>query len=277
MTPEAVAAALEEMGRWLAQVPPPPAEEAAPAVPGGGLDLSTLLREFTALRHEVNLQTKAARAQAEQNAEALRRTQQALDALEAERADAARRQRGDADEQLRPLLRTLTELYDALAVAGRQTQRLRETLSAEAAAPPPAAKEEEPEPPPGRRSWWARWLGGAAAATQPWHAARLERERSARLAAERRLAATAERLGAALASLLAGYAMSLQRLERAMRQHGLEPTEAVGQPFDPERMEVLEAVAGSGRPSGEVLEEVRRGYLWNGRVFRCAQVRVARD
>ena len=70
---------------------------------------------------------------------------------------------------------------------------------------------------------------------------------------------------------------ALQRLERAMRQHGLEPTEAVGQPFDPERMEVLEAVTDSGRPPGEVLEEVRRGYLWNGRVFRYAQVRVARS
>ena len=27
----------------------------------------------------------------------------------------------------------------------------------------------------------------------------------------------------------------------------------------------------------EVVEEVRRGYLWNGRVFRYAQVRVARS
>ena len=35
--------------------------------------------------------------------------------------------------------------------------------------------------------------------------------------------------------------------------------------------------ADSGRPSGEVIEEVRRGYLWNGRVFRYAQVRVAKN
>ena len=27
----------------------------------------------------------------------------------------------------------------------------------------------------------------------------------------------------------------------------------------------------------DVLEEVRRGYLWRGRVFRFAQVRVARS
>jgi molecular chaperone GrpE len=69
--------------------------------------------------------------------------------------------------------------------------------------------------------------------------------------------------------------MSLQRVERALRQHGLEPILTLGQPFDPERMEAIDTAEGTGRP-GEVVEEVRRGYLWNGRVFRFAQVRVAR-
>ena len=71
--------------------------------------------------------------------------------------------------------------------------------------------------------------------------------------------------------------MSLQRLERALQHHGLEAIPCVGRPFDPERMEVLEVVADTGRPANEVLDEVRRGYLWNGRVFRYAQVRVARS
>jgi molecular chaperone GrpE len=71
--------------------------------------------------------------------------------------------------------------------------------------------------------------------------------------------------------------MGLQRIERALEQHGLEAISAAGRAFDPERMEVLEAVDQSGRPPGEVLEEIRRGYLWRGRVFRYAQVRVARS
>jgi molecular chaperone GrpE (heat shock protein) len=41
-------------------------------------------------------------------------------------------------------------------------------------------------------------------------------------------------------------------------------------------MEVVEAVTEAGRERTEVIEEVRRGYLWRGRVFRFAQVRVAR-
>jgi molecular chaperone GrpE len=84
------------------------------------------------------------------------------------------------------------------------------------------------------------------------------------------------RVEQALASLVMGYTMSLQRVERALRQHGLEPIPAVGEAYDPERMEALEVVLGTGLPSGEVVGEVRRGYLWNGRVFRFAQVRVAK-
>ena len=41
-------------------------------------------------------------------------------------------------------------------------------------------------------------------------------------------------------------------------------------------MEVVEVVPGPGRASTEVIEEVRRGYRWRGRVFRFAQVRVAK-
>jgi molecular chaperone GrpE len=86
-----------------------------------------------------------------------------------------------------------------------------------------------------------------------------------------------ERQRQTLAATAAGYAMTLQRVERAMAQHGLEAIPAVSQPFDPELMEVLEVVLDSGAPSGEVVQEVRRGYLWNGRVFRYAQVRVAKN
>ncbi len=87
----------------------------------------------------------------------------------------------------------------------------------------------------------------------------------------------AERVRPLLASLVSGYRMGLQRIERALEQNGLEPIPAVGEPFDPERMEVLEAVEGTGHAPGEVLDEVRRGYLWRGRLFRFAQVRVARS
>jgi molecular chaperone GrpE len=41
-------------------------------------------------------------------------------------------------------------------------------------------------------------------------------------------------------------------------------------------MEVVEVVEAADQPSGRVVEEVRRGYRWNGKPFRFAQVKVAR-
>jgi molecular chaperone GrpE (heat shock protein) len=51
---------------------------------------------------------------------------------------------------------------------------------------------------------------------------------------------------------------------------------AMGQLFDAESMQAIEAVAGTGQPHGTVIEEVRRGYHRNGDVFRFAQVKVAK-
>lgn len=86
-----------------------------------------------------------------------------------------------------------------------------------------------------------------------------------------RKSAVADRLAAAAT----GLRMSERRVERLMQEVGLEAIESVGRVFDPETMEAVEAVAGS-EPPGTVVEELRRGYLWRGRVFRFAQVRVAK-
>jgi len=249
LTPEAVAAVLADFQTWLRDLASAPPAEPAPSP---AVDLHTLLGGFVALRHEVNLQTRATRAQQEQNAETLRQLSEALEALR-------RAPQPAQDEATKPLLKTLVDLFDALALAEREVRRVQEAvlpaLETMVAALAPA---EAP-----RRPFWARWLGAAPPADSA------ERARQAREAGERGRAM--------LASLATGYTMSLQRLDRALRQHGLEPMAVVGAPFDPERMEVLEAVADSGRKAGEVLDEVRRGYLWNGRVFRYAQVRVAKS
>lgn len=278
-------AILAEFRGWLSALPtlPPTADpEDEP------LDLHTLLAQFTALRHEVNLQTKAARAQQEQNSETLRQLTEALDELLQARDAAAETQESTFGERLRPLLKALIELHDAVSRAGRELTRVLDAIL------PPltqivAVKAEDDEPlsieidipPPAPLSWWSRWFHSPAPA---FDADKLKQRVAALIKQERDR--QRERLGYAvegvervkqlLASLATGYTMSLQRVERTLRQQGLEPIETVGQPFDPERMEVVEAVTGSGRANNEVIDELRRGYLWNGRVFRFAQVRVAK-
>jgi molecular chaperone GrpE len=245
LTPERIENVLSDFRAWLQQ-----AEAPAPPAPDGELiDLYTLLAQFTALRHEVHLQTRAARAQQEQGAEALRQLAEAVGALQQSQLSARLGEEQARDEALRPLLKTLVDVYDALSLAEREVRRAQESL-------PPLP--ETPLPPAAASSFWARVFG-----TGPPPAAAVPE--------------AADRARQMLASILTGYTMSMQRVERALRQHGLEPIPAVGEPFDPERMEVLEVVSDSGRPSGEVVAEVRRGYLWRERVFRFAQVRVAKS
>ena len=92
------------------------------------IDLHTLLGQFLAVRQEVNLQTRAVRAQQEQNNETLRQLSTALDALRQSQARGEQMRQQDLDEAIRPLLKTLIDLYDALALASREMQRLRETV-----------------------------------------------------------------------------------------------------------------------------------------------------
>jgi molecular chaperone GrpE len=297
LTPEAIEAILADFREWLQQpaVAPAPEVSGPPAEP---IDLHTLLGQFVALRHEVNLQTKAARGQQEQNAEALRQLGEALEALQQAQGAADALEEEAADEHLRPLLKTLVDLADALGLAQREVQKVRaavepalEQLVASAppgSAPPapPAVQPIEPVP----VSSWARWLGLGETVRKSladyWtkvealgksyiaqHQRQLEEQQERQVHAGR----AAERVRHLLDSVLTGYAMSVQRVERALQQHGLEVLTCEGEPFDPERMEVVEVVADSGRPSGEVVDVIRRGYLWHGRVFRYAQVRVAKS
>jgi molecular chaperone GrpE len=283
LTPEAVEAVLADFRSWLQQAGPDTAA-AGGGEAGAAIDLHTLLGQFIALRHDVNLQTKATRAQQEQSAETLRSLNRALEALERHEADAAEADDARLEEIVRPLLKTLVDLYDALSLARREVQRVQAVViplaaPESAAAPPPAATTTEAVPQP---SFWGRLFGArrpeeAALARQRQAVADLERALAAEGDRRRQAEQAAQQVRLAFDSVITGYTMSLQRVERALQTHGLEPIASTGQPFDPERMEVLEAVSDTGRPAGEVVEEVRRGYLRDGRVFRYAQVRVAKS
>ena len=50
-----------------------------------------------------------------------------------------------------------------------------------------------------------------------------------------------------------------------------------GLQFDPREHEAVVNVPGTGRPGGEIVEELRRGYRLRDRVIRPALVAVAED
>ncbi|MFO0798172.1 MAG: nucleotide exchange factor GrpE [Gemmataceae bacterium] len=207
------------------------------------VDLFALIGQFTALRHEVNLQTKAARAAVEQNAEVLRQLADRDDEPEPEPAD-------DADELLRPAVKAVIDIADALALSHRQAEKLRDNAAA-------VLEHGGVTPPAARPGLLARLFGPPPAPPPPPNPG---------LDVLRRLAA----------GVADGYALSLRRVERLLPTWEVEAVRCTNEEFDPELMEVVEVVADSGLPAGTVVEEVRPGYRWRGRLFRAAQVKVAR-
>jgi molecular chaperone GrpE len=262
-------ALLADFRAWLVQVadPKPQDESSSPGV-FGTVDLHTLVSQFVALRHEVNLQTRTSRTQQEQTAETLKRLGEALAALEDRGGGDEDGDEQDRQELLRPLLKTLVDVFDALSLARREVQRLQENLLKNLEQPAPTSETVLAAP-----SLWIRFLGAGKSHVRILGGGRTEMIPQ-QIGEER--GQIVERVGQLVASVIAGYTMSLQRIERTLDRHGLKPIEAVGRPFDPELMEVVDVVTESSRSGTEVIEEVRRGYLWRDRLFRCAQVRVAR-
>ena len=121
---------------------------------------------------------------------------------------------------------------------------MRERLARHGAAAREAARDE------GTLPWWHRLLPGAAAEQ------RRRRE--------------------VLESVAEGALLCLGRLDEALGRLGVVELPALGRPFDPQTMEVTEAVYTSEVPEGMVLEVLQAGYLQGGELLRPARVRVSR-
>src|SRR5436305_1252866 len=114
LTPAAIDAVLADFRRWLEDLAAAAPEPPSPPEPS--VDLATLVAAFTALRHEVNLQTKATRAQAEQVARLVETWEESGTESPA------------SDDDLLPLLDTLIELHDGLLLAEREVTAARDPL-----------------------------------------------------------------------------------------------------------------------------------------------------
>lgn len=229
LTPARIDAVLAEFRCWLEAL----ATETEPTTTAERVDLFTLIGQFTALRHEVNMQTKATRAATEQATEAIKQLSQPT----------------EQEDGAEPLVKALIDIADALALSMRQVDKA-QTAAVEALRPKDSVLNTPPQ------GFFAKLFGRAALPTQNND--------------------VFEKLRPLLAGVSDGYALSLRRVERLLPEYGLETFACVGEPFDPEFMEVLEVVDDPGQASGTIVEEVRQGYLRDGKVFRFALVKVAR-
>ena len=61
----------------------------------------------------------------------------------------------------------------------------------------------------------------------------------------------------------------------ALKNHGAEPFDSVGETLDPERMEAIATLPSETIEEGKVSNEVKRGWMLKGKVLRPAQVVVS--
>ena len=62
---------------------------------------------------------------------------------------------------------------------------------------------------------------------------------------------------------------------KALKDHGAEPFESVGQVLDPEKMEAIATLPSEEVEEGKVSNEVKRGWTLKGKLLRAAQVVVS--
>lgn len=253
---------LQRLQGWLAQTnreldqldsePSVPESESSAGEAAPPVGLLTLVEAFTALRHELKLQTKSARG----TEDALQTALAALDRASQQFARVEPQERAAADKAARPLVEALIGVDEALrrgAQAVANTQRRLADLT-------PQRLVEQLERRFARQSFWRRWRSRA------WH--------NEVLRCCRQVLADVQQ--PALAPLGDGYQLICARLQRTLAEQRIERMKCAGQPVDPTSMNVIELVEVLGVPPETVVEEIRPGYLWQGRVVRFAEVRATR-
>ncbi len=148
------------------------------------------------------------------------------------------------EDDVTPLLKAIVDVYDNLALALRQVEKQREAidkpladLTEGASLPEPLAKEITNLRASQSPGLWSRLFGGSTLRSQEFDGvlqlvqARRERtEQSAKL------------IRSSFDGLIAGYRMSLARVDRVLEQFNMETIPTEGETFDPELMEVVEVV-----------------------------------
>jgi molecular chaperone GrpE (heat shock protein) len=209
-----------------------------------------IVKAFTALRHELKLQVRNGREMQQSLSEGLRLIEQRLAA------------------QSRPsepmaVTETSRELAEALAEVEESLHRAVEALAEQATAAAPA------------ESLSSQFDEAVAAAS--WTARTFARPllRDLRELIEQ-LECDAEASLAVVDTSRQGLELLLARVHRLMAQCRIERVDVLEEAFDAELMHAVDVVEAADVPTTHVAEQLRPAYRWQGKILRCAHVRIAR-
>src|SRR5437660_9144429 len=76
-------------------------------------------------------------------------------------------------------------------------------------------------------------------------------------------------------NMLRGFELIYKQIQDTLTRFGLKPIEAKGKKFDPHFHQAVSSQATDEAEENTVVEEMRKGYLLNGRLLRPAMVAVA--
>ena len=218
----------------------------------GEVGLLRLVEEFTALRHEVKLQTKGSRGLQEQAEALLPAFRQAIEQFRAVESREAQAVWATG----KPLAEALADFDEALERGRSELEKGRRRFVDEAQAELADAFDAHHA----GQSWIRRrW-------TRTYHESVRELIVRHGPAARRPL----------FDALIEGYALIQSRLRRTMAAEQVSRIETVGRSVDPKLMTVIEVIDDPNLPAATVIDEVRRGYTWRGRILRYAEVCASR-
>ena len=72
-----------------------------------------------------------------------------------------------------------------------------------------------------------------------------------------------------------GVRLAYEGFLKALKDHGAEPFESVGEELDPNRHEAIATLPSDTVDDGKIANEVKKGWMLNGRLLRAAQVVVS--
>ena len=78
-------------------------------------------------------------------------------------------------------------------------------------------------------------------------------------------------------SVLQGIEIIEKHLVELLKSHGLERQDVMGKVFDPHQHEALGAIDHHEAPEDTILEELEKGYTYQGKLLRPAKVRIAKN
>ena len=218
--------------------------------------LYELIEQFTALRHEVKLQTKSARSLEQQYEKAVDIIQEAAGPSGTAEADTSE----IVQRTARPYVESLIDLDESMRRGKKVIDNVRRQLLEEFMGQLQSAIRGL-DALFAQLPWWRKWM------CRPWH----------RAVKKIHLRSVAEDHQSLLGSLVDGYELIQKRLQKALGEAHIQRIDCVGQPVDPTRMTVVEVVDDPYLVPGQVVEEIRSGYCWHGKVFRFAEVRAAKE